>query len=76
MSDKKSIYKLAANWVINDLQAALKKTKLDISQSPISGIQLGQLVRKIYNGDITNQEAKVVFKELWNLQVKSNDQII
>ena len=57
--------KLAANWVIGDLNAALKKDELDIQASPISSEQLGTLIARIKDDTISGKIAKQVFEAMW-----------
>ncbi|QBF31275.1 Asp-tRNA(Asn)/Glu-tRNA(Gln) amidotransferase subunit GatB [Thalassococcus sp. S3] len=54
--------KLAANWVINELFGRLKKEDHDITESPISPTQLGQIIELIQKGDISGKIAKDVFE--------------
>lgn len=67
--------KLAANWVMGELGAALNKANLDISKSPVSAAQLGQLLLRILDNTISGKIAKTVFDALWN-QEGTVDQII
>jgi aspartyl-tRNA(Asn)/glutamyl-tRNA(Gln) amidotransferase subunit B len=67
--------KLAANWVMGDLSAALNKADIDISASPVSADHLGQLVLRIADNTISGKIAKTIFEALWN-QEGSVDQII
>lgn len=57
--------KLIANWIINDLLGALNKEGLDITGSPVSPEQLGELVDLIKTGAISGKIAKTVFDILW-----------
>jgi aspartyl-tRNA(Asn)/glutamyl-tRNA(Gln) amidotransferase subunit B len=54
--------KLAANWVINELFGRLKKEEHDITESPVSPAQLGQIIRLIKSGDISGKIAKDLFE--------------
>ena len=58
--------KLAANWVMGDLSAALNKNDTDISQSPVSAEQLGQLISRIADDTISGKIAKTIFEAMWN----------
>lgn len=58
--------KLAANWVTGELAAALNKTDMDITESPVSAAQLGQLVLRIADNTISGKIAKTIFEALWN----------
>ncbi len=56
--------KLAANWVIGDLFAALNKAGLSISQSPVSAGALGSLLDLVADGTINGKIAKEVFEAM------------
>ena len=53
--------KLAANWVMGDLFAALNRLGLDIEQSPVSAGALGEMIDLITDGTISGRLAKDVF---------------
>jgi len=57
--------KLAANWVMGELSAALNKAELDIERSPVSAAQLGTLIGRIQDGTLSGKLAKQVFEGLW-----------
>lgn len=67
--------KLATNWVMGDLSAALNKANLDITQSPVSAEQLGQMIARLADETISGKIAKTVFQAMWD-QEGSADQII
>lgn len=67
--------KLATNWVMGDLSAALNKQNLDITQSPVSAENLGQMVARIADETISGKIAKVVFQAMWGGE-GSADEII
>jgi aspartyl-tRNA(Asn)/glutamyl-tRNA(Gln) amidotransferase subunit B len=54
--------KLAANWVIGDLFAALNRSGKSISNSPVTAPALGGLVDLIADGTISGRIAKEVFE--------------
>ncbi|RZO36294.1 MAG: Asp-tRNA(Asn)/Glu-tRNA(Gln) amidotransferase subunit GatB [Rhodospirillaceae bacterium] len=54
--------KVAANWVMGELFGALNRTDTDIATSPVSAVQLGQLVDLIADGTVSNRLAKNVFE--------------
>ncbi|WP_263768320.1 Asp-tRNA(Asn)/Glu-tRNA(Gln) amidotransferase subunit GatB [Propionivibrio soli] len=68
--------KACANWVMVELAARLNKDGLDISQSPVSPIQLGGLIARIADGTISNNIAKKVFEALWNGEGRTADEVI
>ena len=57
--------KLAANWVMGELSAALNKADLGIEQSPVSAAHLGALIARIHDGTLSGKLAKQVFEGLW-----------
>jgi aspartyl-tRNA(Asn)/glutamyl-tRNA(Gln) amidotransferase subunit B len=67
--------KVAANWVMGELTAALNTDNLDISASRVSAEQLAELLRRIADNTISGKIAKQVFEALWN-QEGSVDEII
>lgn len=58
--------KLAANWVMGDLSAALNKADMEITDCPVSAAQLGKLVLRIADNTISGKIAKTIFEALWN----------
>ncbi|MEW9919091.1 Asp-tRNA(Asn)/Glu-tRNA(Gln) amidotransferase subunit GatB [Marimonas sp. MJW-29] len=54
--------KMAANWVINELFGRLKKDDRDITESPVSPAQLGQIIDLIASDAISGKIAKDVFE--------------
>jgi len=64
-----------ANWILGDLSAALNKSDLDITDSPITPPMLAQLVARIGDNTISGKIAKQVFDAMWQTQ-GSADEII
>ena len=54
--------KLASNWVMGELFAALNAAGLDISQSPVSAAQLSGLVDRVADKTLSRRIAKEVFE--------------
>jgi aspartyl-tRNA(Asn)/glutamyl-tRNA(Gln) amidotransferase subunit B len=54
--------KLAANWIMGDLFAALNKTGKDLSDSPVPAGHLGELIDLIASNVISGRIAKEVFE--------------
>ena len=54
--------KLVANWVINELFGRLKKDDKDISASPVTASQIGQIVDLIASDAISGKIAKDLFE--------------
>ena len=57
--------KLCANWMMGDLSAALNRHELEISQSPVSAVQLAALLARMVDGTLSGKLAKEVFEALW-----------
>jgi len=60
-----SAHKLAVNWVLGELSAALNKNGLDIAGSPVSAAQLAALLKRVADGTISGKIAKDVFDAMW-----------
>jgi len=58
--------KMAANWVINELFGRLNKEGLDVERSPVSAVQLGELIDLITSDAISGKIAKDVFEIVWS----------
>jgi aspartyl-tRNA(Asn)/glutamyl-tRNA(Gln) amidotransferase subunit B len=67
--------KLAANWVMGDLAAALNKEGLEVSSGKIPAARLAELLRRIGDGTISGKIAKEVFELMWS-QGASADAVI
>ena len=57
--------KLAANWVMGELSAALNREGRSIDQSPVAAEQLSGLLRRIEDETISGKIAKQVFEAMW-----------
>jgi aspartyl-tRNA(Asn)/glutamyl-tRNA(Gln) amidotransferase subunit B len=57
--------KLAANWVMGDLSAALNRDDITIDAAPVNAAQLGLLIKRIADSTISNNIAKKLFAEMW-----------
>ncbi len=55
----------AANWVMGDLLGALKAAGREISESPVSAENLGELLRLAAKGEISGKIAKDVFGKMF-----------
>jgi len=60
--------KIAANWIMGELMAALNAENLAIEKSPVSGDQLAGLLSRIADGTISGRIAKTVFDAMWQGQ--------
>ncbi|MGV3582078.1 MAG: Asp-tRNA(Asn)/Glu-tRNA(Gln) amidotransferase subunit GatB [Methylophilus sp.] len=57
--------KPAANWVMGALSAKLNAEEKAIADSPVTSMQLAQLLKRIQDNTISNNAAKQVFEALW-----------
>jgi aspartyl-tRNA(Asn)/glutamyl-tRNA(Gln) amidotransferase subunit B len=57
--------KMAANWVIGDLTAALKADGKEFETSPVAAEQLGELLSFVVKGEISGKIAKDVFAKMY-----------
>ncbi|WP_396587409.1 Asp-tRNA(Asn)/Glu-tRNA(Gln) amidotransferase subunit GatB [Bermanella sp. R86510] len=69
-------YKLAANWVMGELSAALNKNEVDIQNSPVSSEQLGQMLVRIKDDTISGKGGKTLFQALWDEKGDDVDTLI
>lgn len=57
--------KLAANWTMGELAAALNRSGLEISASPVSAALLSGMLARISDNTISGKIAKEVFEAMW-----------
>ena len=62
----KATPKIAANWVMGELTAALNRESLEIGASRVPAAVLASLLDKIESGSISGKIAKEVFEAVWN----------
>jgi len=67
--------KLAANWVMGELSAALNKENIEVTQSRIDAASLAGLLARIVDETISGKIAKDVFEAMWS-EGKQADEII
>jgi aspartyl-tRNA(Asn)/glutamyl-tRNA(Gln) amidotransferase subunit B len=67
--------KLAANWVMGELAAALNREGKELGESPVSGQMLGEMLQRIGDKTISGKIAKQVFEAMWRGE-GSADEII
>ena len=56
----------AANWIVGEVNAALNKADLSISDAHIRPQQLAVILQRIEDGTISGKIAKQVFEAVWN----------
>ena len=59
-------HRLAASWVLGEFSAALNRSGIDVSESPVSSDRLAGLLKSIEDNSITRKSAGEVFDEMWN----------
>ncbi|MHB8425375.1 MAG: Asp-tRNA(Asn)/Glu-tRNA(Gln) amidotransferase subunit GatB [Gammaproteobacteria bacterium] len=57
--------KLAANWVMGELSAALNQNNQDVTQSPVTAAMLAELLKRILDNTLSGKLAKEVFEAMW-----------
>ncbi|MFP5382827.1 MAG: Asp-tRNA(Asn)/Glu-tRNA(Gln) amidotransferase subunit GatB [Gammaproteobacteria bacterium] len=68
--------KLVANWTIGELLGRLNADEKEITESPVTAVQIGGLVARVADGTLSSKLAKTVFEALWNGEGDSADTII
>jgi aspartyl-tRNA(Asn)/glutamyl-tRNA(Gln) amidotransferase subunit B len=69
-------YKIAANWVMSDVSAALNRLEVSISDLPVTAEQLGRLLSLIKDNTLNNGGAKEVFNALIEGKGKDVDALV
>ena len=68
--------KAAANWVMGDVAAAVRRDDTPWTEVPVPAAQLGKLIERIEDGAISGKIAKSVFKTLWDDGIGDVDGLI
>jgi aspartyl-tRNA(Asn)/glutamyl-tRNA(Gln) amidotransferase subunit B len=68
--------KVAANWLMGEVAAAVNSAQIDIAQAPVNAMKLAGLINRVLDGTISNKTAKEVFAALWQGEGGSADAII
>jgi aspartyl-tRNA(Asn)/glutamyl-tRNA(Gln) amidotransferase subunit B len=68
--------KVAANWLMGEVAAALNAAEITLAQAPLTSAQLAGLITRVLDGTINNKTAKDVFAALWNREGDNADAII
>ncbi len=67
--------RLCSNWISGNFLAALNKSGLDISETPVSHERLAGLLKRIADQTISGKMAKQVFEELWKSNATADEVI-
>jgi aspartyl-tRNA(Asn)/glutamyl-tRNA(Gln) amidotransferase subunit B len=65
--------KLCANWVTGELSAALNKSGLEITDSPVGYQRLAELLKRVADNTISGKIAKQVFEMMWQSEAGADD---
>jgi aspartyl-tRNA(Asn)/glutamyl-tRNA(Gln) amidotransferase subunit B len=57
--------KQAANWILGELAAAMKRAEIEVEAVPITPEQLAGMLHRINDGTISGKIAKDVFDAMW-----------
>jgi aspartyl-tRNA(Asn)/glutamyl-tRNA(Gln) amidotransferase subunit B len=57
--------RLAGNWLLGEVSAALNKAEIDIADAPVSSALLAGMLKRIVDGTISGKLAKQVFEAMW-----------
>lgn len=76
VAEKCGDYKLATNWVMGELSAALNKNDVEITDCPISADSLGAMIARIKDNTISGKGGKSVFQALWDKKGDDVDTLI
>ncbi len=68
--------KIAANWIMGEVAAALNNADIEIDAAPVSAAQLAGLILRVLDGTISHKTAKDVFAALWQREGEGADAII
>ncbi len=58
--------KLAANWVMGELSAALNREGVELANSPVTAEMLGGMIKRIADNTISGKIAKQLFEAMWS----------
>lgn len=77
VADAAADKKIAANWVMGEVAAALNQTEgLTFATAPVTPTLLAKLLGRIADGTISNKGARIVFQVLWDGEGQDVDQLI
>jgi aspartyl-tRNA(Asn)/glutamyl-tRNA(Gln) amidotransferase subunit B len=57
--------KMAANWVMGEVLAQLKRDETPIEDASMSAEEVAKLITRILDGTISANSAKTIFREIW-----------
>ena len=68
--------KLASNWVMGEISRRLNNEEIGMDAVKVTSDQLAALIKRIFDGTISNNAAKQVFEALWTGEGSDVDAVI
>ena len=68
--------KMSANWILGELNAALKSSDVGIRHAHVEPMQLASIITAVTKGRLSNSGAKTAFKELWATERQHFDDLV
>ena len=68
--------KLAANWLMGEVSKRLNAEGRDIESAPLAPSVLAALIRRVADGTVSNNGARLVFEALWSGHGSDVDAVI
>ena len=75
VNDLGGLHRLVANFYVRDVAAKINKLAEDVRKYPVTGDQVGNLMRRIEDGTLPAKMARQVFDDMWDTG-KMPDEII
>ena len=67
--------KTAANWMMGEVAAAMRRDDLNIADIPVSPAQIGRLLQRVADETISGKIAKSLFETLWTAPADQNEDV-
>ncbi len=68
--------KAAVNWIRGEVLSQLNATETDISECPVSALQLAAIINKMTDGTINQKGARTIFTAIWEKKGDDIDALI
>ena len=76
VADKVSDKKIAANWVMGEVSAALNQSEMTVETLPVTPEKLSQLITRVLDNTVNNKGAKKIFAAIMDGSEESVDALI
>ena len=76
VADKVSDKKIAANWVMGEVSAALNQSEMTVETLPVTPEKLSQLITRVLDNTVNNKGAKKIFAAIMDGREESVDALI